>query len=148
MSQPVDDAPVIIPVLLGSRRRNGNAAGLASWLGSQLTAATGGRFALVPADDLVPRMPYGPVEDPVIPVMVADRPDGYADADVRAWSALVERSPALVVLTPQFNWGYPGHLKNALDHIYHEWKGKPVLLFTYGGHGGSKCASQLHQVRG
>jgi NAD(P)H-dependent FMN reductase len=111
-----------------------------------MTAATGGRFALVPADELIPRVPYGPVDYPVIPVMVADRPEGYANADVRAWSALAEHSPALVVLTPQFKWGYPSHLKNALDHLCHKWKSKPALLLTYGGHGGSQCASQLQQV--
>ena len=51
-----------------------------------------------------------------------------------------------IVLTPQHNWGYPGELKNALDHLYWEWRGKPVMLVTYGGHGGGKCASQLKEV--
>jgi NAD(P)H-dependent FMN reductase len=51
-----------------------------------------------------------------------------------------------VIVTPQYNWGYPGPLKNALDHLYHEWNAKPVLLVTFGGHGGSKAAAQLEQV--
>lgn len=37
-------------------------------------------------------------------------------------------------------------MKNALDHLYREWAGKPAMIVTYGGHGGNKCAAQLHQV--
>ena len=39
-------------------------------------------------------------------------------------------------------------LKNALDHLYTEWSGKPLVIVTYGGHGGGKCADQLRQVAG
>ena len=51
-------------------------------------------------------------------------------------------------LTPQYNWGYPAALKNAIDHLYREWQGKPVLLITYGGHGGGQCGAQLRIVMG
>jgi NAD(P)H-dependent FMN reductase len=54
----------------------------------------------------------------------------------------------VVLVTAQYNWGYPAALKNAIDHLYREWRGKPVLLVTYGGHGGDKCAAQLRQVLG
>jgi NAD(P)H-dependent FMN reductase len=37
-------------------------------------------------------------------------------------------------------------LKNALDHLYREWNGKPAMIVTYGGHGGSRCSEQLAQV--
>ncbi|HUB84883.1 MAG TPA: NAD(P)H-dependent oxidoreductase, partial [Rhizomicrobium sp.] len=50
------------------------------------------------------------------------------------------------IVTPQYNWGYPAPLKNALDHLFDEWKNKPLLLITYGGHGGGKCAKQLRSV--
>ena len=49
-------------------------------------------------------------------------------------------------MSPQYNWGYPAALKNAIDHCYQEWKGKPLIIVTYGGHGGGKCATQLRQV--
>jgi NAD(P)H-dependent FMN reductase len=51
-------------------------------------------------------------------------------------------------VTPQFNWGYPAVVKNAIDHLYHEWRNKPAAIVTYGGHGGGKCAEQLRQVAG
>ncbi len=37
-------------------------------------------------------------------------------------------------------------LKNALDRLYKEWSDKPLVIVTYGGHGGDKCARQLRQV--
>jgi NAD(P)H-dependent FMN reductase len=51
-----------------------------------------------------------------------------------------------VFVTPQYNWGYPAPLKNAIDHLYKEWHGKPAMIVSYGHHGGGKCASQLNQV--
>jgi NAD(P)H-dependent FMN reductase len=44
---------------------------------------------------------------------------------------------------PEYNWGYPGVLKNALDYLYDEWRGKPASLFTYGTRGGNKAAAQF-----
>ena len=49
-------------------------------------------------------------------------------------------------MSPQYNWGYPAALKNAIDHCYNEWRAKPLLIVTYGGHAGNKCAAQLLQV--
>jgi hypothetical protein len=47
---------------------------------------------------------------------------------------------------PQYNWGYPAVLKNALDFLYHEWANKPAGLVTYGSRGGGLAATQLRQV--
>lgn len=88
--------------------------------------------------------PLGPVVDDVISALVND--GDYANENVRNWSKMVSACHGFIILTPQFNWGYPGDLKNAMDHLYKEWHGKPVLLVTYGGHGGGKCGSQLRQV--
>ena len=70
----------------------------------------------------------------------------YAREHTRAWSAKVAAADGFVIVSPQYNWGYPATLKNALDHLYREWSGKPLVIVTYGGHGGGKCAEQLRQV--
>ena len=70
----------------------------------------------------------------------------YAHEPTRAWSKKVADAKGFVFVTPQYNWGYPAPLKNALDHLYEEWAGKPAAIVTYGGHGGEKCARQLRQV--
>jgi len=129
-----------IPVLLGSQRSNSNSSGLSQWL-VERAIKSGTQLSLDPS---IP-VPYHSVFDPVIAAGVKDAKD-YEDPAVTAWSKLVSSSPAIVILTPQFNWGYPGGLKNAIDHLYHEWQGKPILLITFGGHGGSRCAAQLKDV--
>jgi len=70
----------------------------------------------------------------------------YEQSHSKAWSEMVAQADGFVFVTPQYNWGYPAALKNAIDHCYLEWKGKPLMIVTYGGHGGGKCAAQLHQV--
>ena len=70
----------------------------------------------------------------------------YVQPHTLAWSRKVLEAQAFVFVTPQYNWGYPAPLKNALDHLYREWAGKPAMIVTYGSHGGAKCAVQLRQV--
>jgi NAD(P)H-dependent FMN reductase len=73
-------------------------------------------------------------------------PVDYAFEHTLAWSRKVAEAAAFVFVTPQYNWGYPAPLKNAIDHFYKEWLGKPAVIVTYGGHGGDKCGHQLRQV--
>jgi|SRR5277367_1526595 NAD(P)H-dependent FMN reductase len=129
-----------IPLLLGSQRSNSNSSGLSQWLVAH-AIKSGTQLSLDPSISV----PYHSVFDPVIGAGIKHAQD-YQDPDVVAWSQLISSSPAIVILTPQFNWGYPGGLKNAIDHLYHEWRGKPILLVTFGGHGGSRCAAQLKDV--
>jgi NAD(P)H-dependent FMN reductase len=70
----------------------------------------------------------------------------YAQPHTRAWSDKIKTAAAVIFVTPQFNWGYPAVLKNAIDHLYEEWRDKPAAFVTYGGHGGTRCAKQLRQV--
>jgi NAD(P)H-dependent FMN reductase len=51
-----------------------------------------------------------------------------------------------VFVFPQYNWGYPAPLKNALDFLYDEWHDKPATSVTCGTRGGNKAAQQLHGV--
>lgn len=62
------------------------------------------------------------------------------------WSTIINGFDGFVLLSPQYNWGYPAVLKNALDLLYDEWRGKPVSIVTYGGHGGFQAALGLGLV--
>ena len=62
------------------------------------------------------------------------------------WSELVQSYDGFVFVFPQYNWGYPAVLKNALDFLYHEWANKPAGLVSYGSRGGGLAATQLAQV--
>lgn len=70
----------------------------------------------------------------------------YSQPHTRAWSDRIKSADAVIFVTPQFNWGYPAVLKNAVDHLFREWRDKPAAIVTYGGHGGTRCATQLRQV--
>lgn len=52
---------------------------------------------------------------------------------------------AIIIVTPEYNRGYPGVLKNALDYYFKEYKRKVVALVTVsdGGRGGVNCWAQL-----
>ncbi len=55
---------------------------------------------------------------------------------------------AYIFVSSQHNWGIPAGLKNAIDYLFNEWKGKPAAIVTYGGHGGDKAGKQLQVVLG
>jgi NAD(P)H-dependent FMN reductase len=69
------------------------------------------------------------------------------DPRVQAWAAKIAEADGFVFVTPEYNYGYPAVLKNALDTIYYEWNDKPVAFVGYGGiAGGIRAVQQLRQV--
>lgn len=70
----------------------------------------------------------------------------YVHEHTRAWSESVRSSDGVVVITPQYNGGYPPSVKNAIDFLYAEWRDKPFLIISYGSKGGPKCNAQLTEV--
>lgn len=73
--------------------------------------------------------------------------DDPAVANVEALSARLAAADAFIVVTPVYNRGYPGTLKNAIDWFVEEWAAKPVGFVSYGGAGGGiPAVEQLRQV--
>jgi NAD(P)H-dependent FMN reductase len=62
--------------------------------------------------------------------------------------AAIESADAVVIVSPEYNHGYPGVLKNALDYFLPQFRRTPVALVTVsgGGHGGVIAWSQLVPV--
>ena len=56
----------------------------------------------------------------------------YVHEHTRAWSRRVAAADAFVVVTPEYNYGMPAALKNALDFLYDEWAWKPLGFVSYG----------------
>ncbi|RHZ57991.1 uncharacterized protein CDV56_103603 [Aspergillus thermomutatus] len=84
-------------------------------------------------------------DEPGIPSLITSS-DGYTHELTRKWSEEIASHAGFIFVTPQYNWGYPASIKNAIDYLFHEWKGKPGMIVSYGGHGGGKAAQQLYQV--
>jgi NAD(P)H-dependent FMN reductase len=59
------------------------------------------------------------------------------------WSEIVDSSDAFVFVMPEYNHGFSGALKNALDYLHDEWALKPVGFVSYGGISGGMRAVQL-----
>lgn len=84
-------------------------------------------------------------DESFVPALVK-RPEDYEHEYASKWSKEISTYDAFIFIAPQYNWGYPAVLKNALDLLFNEWIGKPAMIVTYGGHGGNKCNAQLKQV--
>lgn len=71
----------------------------------------------------------------------------YTQEHTKEWSRRIERADAVVIVTPEYNYGYPATVKNALDYLHGEWKDKPVGFVSYGGvAAGTRAVQQLKQV--
>ena len=78
-----------------------------------------------------------------------DHPSGgkYVHEHTRRWSQRVAAADAFVMVTPEYNYGMPGSLKNALDFLYHEWAWKPVAFVSYGNtSAGTRSVQMTKQV--
>ncbi len=122
---------------MGSVRAGRRCPQIAAWVAEVAQQAGGLALETVDLRD----WPLPPDDEPSIPAQGV-----YTQAHSRAWSDKVAGADGFVIVAPQYNWGYPAALKNALDHLYAEWRGKPLAIVSYGGHGGTKCAAQLRQV--
>jgi NAD(P)H-dependent FMN reductase len=60
----------------------------------------------------------------------------YTRAHTKRWSESVNQADAFVFVTPEYNYGPPPSLLNALDFLYWEWQYKAAGLVGYGGPGG------------
>jgi NAD(P)H-dependent FMN reductase len=129
--------PPTILVIMGSIRAVRRCPQIADWVIDIAQKSSSLKYELI---DLA-HWPLPMDDEPAIP-----ETGSYTNSHTLAWSAKVAAADAFVFVTPQYNWGYPAALKNAIDHLYKEWQDKPAVIVTYGGHGGGKCAAQLKQV--
>lgn len=120
-----------VAVIIGSTREGRFGPTVAQWLMAQ--AAQRGDMAV----DLIDLAEIGLPE-----VFTEKEPPAVTQLGVRLRAA-----DALVVVTPEYNHGYPAALKTAIDWYQEEWHAKPVGFVSYGGaSGGSRAIEQLRQV--
>jgi NAD(P)H-dependent FMN reductase len=84
----------------------------------------------------------------VIDLAELDLPDDLSGGgDTEVFTKRIDRADAVVVVTPEYNRGYPGALKTAIDTALPEWRAKPVGFVSYGGiSGGLRAIEQLRTV--
>src|ERR1700677_1610005 len=133
-----DDLTQNIPVLLGSRRVGRRSERVARFVSDGLRVCAGIVTELI---DLAV------VDLPILrerPEEAETPPPGFP-----SFRARVARADGLVIVSPEYKGGYPGVLKNALDHLESGiLRRKPIGIVTVssGGFGGLNCLAQLRLV--
>ena len=125
-------------VVIGSTRPGRAGLPIAEWFAER--ARDHGGFEVDVADLAELALPL--LDEPNHP-----RLGRYVHQHTKDWSARVDAADAVVLVTPEYNHGYPAALKNALDYLHREWQDKPVGFVSYGGiAAGTRAVQQLKQV--
>src|SRR5436305_454845 len=127
-----------LAVIIGSTRPGRAGLPIAQWFVERARAHGG--FEVEVADLAEIALPL--MDEPNHP-----RLHRYTQQHTKDWSARIDRADAVVMVTPEYNYGYPAALKNAIDYLHEEWRDKPVGFVSYGGvAAGTRAVQQLKQV--
>ena len=125
------EAPLFIPVILGTPRQGRYSEHVARFVTGELAKFPGVETRLVDVRDL--------------PIPVTGAGEDLKDPD---FSELCERADAFVIVAPEYNHGYPGLLKHVLDTNLKEYIHKAVGLcgVSAGGFGGTRVIQNMLPV--
>jgi NAD(P)H-dependent FMN reductase len=125
--------PVKVGLIYGSARQGRFCDTVARWTERKLGAS--GMFSVE-------------VIDPAAHSRAARHEAGSNEAsNYRSLRTQLNEADAFVVVTPEYNHGYPAALKELIDSAGEEWYAKPAAFVSYGGvSGGLRAVEQLRQV--
>ncbi len=125
------ERPIFIPVILGTVRQGRASEAVARFVVEEIRKRDGVETELVDIRDL--NFP------------TTDAGEAIKDA---GFSATVARADALVIVTPEYNHGYPGMLKHVLDTNLKEYihKAVGICAVSAGGFGGTRVIENLLPV--
>ncbi|HEY9404171.1 MAG TPA: NAD(P)H-dependent oxidoreductase [Pyrinomonadaceae bacterium] len=125
------ERPLFIPVILGTPRKGRMSEHVARFVFGQLEKRAG-------------------VETELIDVRALNLPTDDAGEAIKheGFSRACERADGLVIVAPEYNHGYPGLLKHALDTNLKEYIHKAVGVcgVSAGGFGGTRVVENLLPV--
>ncbi len=129
-----------IPVILGSVREGRHSEKPARFLVEKIKAL-GHTSQLVDFTELP--LPF--IDTPKEP---SDYERQYPNENVRKWSKIADAADAFVLVVPEYNHGYSGVLKNALDWLFPEYEHKVVGLagVSTGILGGARAIENIRPV--
>jgi NAD(P)H-dependent FMN reductase len=126
-----------IGIILGSTRPGRNGEAVAKWVYQIAQKRSDATFELVDIKDF--NLPL--LDEPVPPSM-----GQYSKPHTKAWAAKVDSFDGFVFVTPEYNHGISGALKNAIDFLFAEWNNKAAGFVSYGSVGGARAVEQLRLV--
>jgi NAD(P)H-dependent FMN reductase len=125
-------------IIMGTTRQERFSARVAAWVLDRLEARDDFDVELIDLRD----HPL-PWFDGAAP---ARFPREYPNDEVARLGGLIDGADAYLVLTGEYNHGYPAVLKNAMDSTFVEWRRKPIAFVGWGNVGGARAIEQLRQV--
>ena len=128
-----------VAIIIGSTRPGRMAEAVARWVHAIAAQRSDAQFELVDIQDF-----NLPLLDEAVPPLMAQ----YSQPHTKVWAAKIAAFDAFVFVTPEYNHGTSGALKNALDYLYREWNNKAAGFVSYGSAGGARAVEQLRLVMG
>lgn len=126
-----------LQIVTASTRPGRSGPHVAAW--AEAIARTHGAFTVEAVDLAAVGLPL--FDEPHHP-----RLGQYEHDHTKAWSATVQRADAFVFVTPEYNYGPPPSLLNALTFLSREWAYKPVGFVSYGGISGGTRGVQVTKM--
>jgi len=126
-----------IAIIVGSTRPGRNAEAVAKWAYDTARQRGDAIFELVDIAQF-----NLPLLDEPIPA-ISGR---YSHPHTRAWSATISSFDGYVFVTPEYNHGPSGALKNAIDFLFAEWTDKAAGFIGYGYTMGARAIEHLRLV--
>lgn len=128
-----------VAIIVGSTRPGRKAADVAQWVFDIARQRNDAEVEVVDIEDY--NLPL--LDEPVPPSM-----GQYSKEHTKTWSAKIDSFDAYVFVTPEYNHGTSGALKNAIDFLYKEWNNKAAGFVGYGSAGGTRAVESLRLVMG
>ncbi len=128
-----------IAIIIGSTRPGRKGEAVARWAYEMARQRTDAEFELVDIKDF--NLPL--LDEPVPPSA-----GQYSQHHTKVWAAKIAQFDAYLFVTPEYNHGTSGALKNAIDYLYAEWNNKAAGFVGYGGAGGTRAVESLRLVMG
>ena len=128
-----------IAVIIGSTRPGRKGEAVAKWVYEIAQRRSVAEFERVAIKDF--NLPL--LDEPMSPIM-----GQYTHQHTKDWSAKIASFDAYVFVTPEYNHGTSGALKNAIDFLYQEWVNKAAGFVGYGGASGTRAVESLRLVMG
>lgn len=126
-----------VAIVTGSTRPGRNNEAVARWTYDLATKRRDAEFELVDIASY-----HLPLLDEPLPPSLGQ----YHHAHTKRWAAKIASFDAFVFVTPEYNHGISGALKNAIDYLFAEWNNKAAGFVSYGGVGGARAVEHLRLV--
>src|SRR4051794_27144615 len=126
-----------IAIVSGSTRPGRNNEGVFRWVYEVAKKRSDAVFELVDIADY--DLPL--LDEPVPPSL-----GQYSKPHTKRWAEKIGSLDAFVFVTPEYNHGTSGALKNAIDFLFREWNNKVAGFVSYGSMSGARAVEQLRLV--